>query len=290
MQLAAMEEDTKMSSKVNYGKYRVNTDGLIFRVDGYSSRSHSHNTENWKDLTPSGLDVKLENSGLYSEASGFYQFRAGTQNTYAAVSGENFSGLRDLGLFKDKNSSFTIESFFQIRTGAGLTAPDDGAVIFGNTDHNKSGYSYGFVAHTGEGGQISGLNAVLSSNKEDNAGGAGTHTNSPWTGVTGVLSDPATPSIEANSFYHAAMTYSAIDGMTVSYLDGVVKNSGTFTASQQLHKSTGNGTYQQFYIGGNASSGINVDVGVVSAYNRALSSGEVYANCKAVKHRYGGGY
>ena len=65
MQLAAMEEDTKMSSKVNYGKYRVNTDGLIFRVDGYSSRSHSHNTENWKDLTASGLDVKLENSGLF---------------------------------------------------------------------------------------------------------------------------------------------------------------------------------------------------------------------------------
>ena len=37
-------------------------------------------------------------------------------------------------------------------------------------------------------------------------------------------------------------------------------------------------------------SGINVDIGMVSAYNRALESGEVYANCKAVKHRYGGGY
>ena len=59
-----------MSSKVNYGKYRVNTDGLVFRVDGYSSRSHDHNTEFWRDLTPSGLDVKLQNSGLYDETSG----------------------------------------------------------------------------------------------------------------------------------------------------------------------------------------------------------------------------
>ena len=105
-----------MSSKVNYGKYRVNTDGLIFRVDGYSARSHSHNTEDWKDLTSNNYDAKLDNSGLYNEVSGFYEFRAGTLNTHAAVTGSNFSGLRDLGLFKDKNSSFTIESFFQIKT------------------------------------------------------------------------------------------------------------------------------------------------------------------------------
>ncbi len=274
-----------MSSKINYGKYRVNTDGLIFRVDGYSARSHDHNSTYWRDLTPSGLNVKLQNSGLYNETSGFYQFRASSNNTYAAISGENFSGLRSLGLFKDKNSSFTVETFFQLRTGAGLNAPDNGAVIFGNTDHNKSGYSYGFVTVTGEGGQVSGLNAVLSSNKTD-----GIETHNPWTGVTGVLSDPASPSISANSFYHAAMTYNSSDGMTVSYLDGAVKNSGTFTSSQQFHKATGNGTYQQFYIGGNASSGTNVDVGMVSAYNRALSSGEVYANSKAVKHRYGGGF
>ena len=83
-----------MSSKVNYGKYRVNTDGLIFRVDGYSARSHSHNTEDWKDLTSNNYDAKLDNSGLYNEVSGFYEFRAGTLNTHAAVTGSNFSGLR----------------------------------------------------------------------------------------------------------------------------------------------------------------------------------------------------
>jgi hypothetical protein len=87
------------------------------------------------------------------------------------------------------------------------------------------------------------------------------------------------------------MTYSANDGMTLGYLDGVVKNSGTFPASgQDLHKSTGDANYHQFFIGGNNSSGLNVDVGMVSCYNRALSSGEVFGNCQAVKHRYGGGY
>ena len=67
-----------MSSKVNYGKYRVNTNGLIFRVDGYSDRSYDHNTEYWRDLTPSGLDVKLQSSGLYDAASGYYKFRKGS--------------------------------------------------------------------------------------------------------------------------------------------------------------------------------------------------------------------
>jgi len=279
-----------MSSKVNYGKYRVNTDGLIFRVDGYSSRSHDHNTENWKDLTASGLDVKLDSSGLYNETSGFYEFRAGTLNTHAAITGENFTGVRDLGLFKNKNSSFTVEAFFQLKTGSQLTAPDDGAVIFGNTDHNKSGYSYGFVTQTGNGGEISGLKSVLSSNKEDNAAGAGTHTNSPFTGISHTLSDVSSPSIQPHTFYHAAMTYNSSDGVMISYLDGVPKDTGSFPASQEFHKSTGDGTYQQFYIGGNPSSGINVDIGMVSAYNRALQSGEVVSNCKAVKHRYGGGY
>jgi len=64
-----------MPSKVNYGKYRVNTDGLIFRADGYSERSYDHNTEYWRDLTPSGLDVKLTDSGLYDNTSGYYKFR-----------------------------------------------------------------------------------------------------------------------------------------------------------------------------------------------------------------------
>ena len=274
-----------MSSKVNYGKYRVNTNGLIFRVDGYSDRSYDHNTEYWRDLTPSGLDVKLQNSGLYDTTSGYYKFRKGATNSYGAVSGSNFTGLRSLGAFKDKNSSFTIETFFQIKTGEG-SAPDNGAVIFGNTDHNKSGYSYGFVALTGQGGEVSGLNAVLASNKTD-----GVEAHNPWTGITGVLSDPASPSIAPNTFHHAAMTYSANDGMTLSYLDGVVKNSGSFPASgQELHKASGSSNYHQFFIGGNNSSGLNVDVGMVSCYNRALSSGEVLGNCQAVKHRYGGGY
>ena len=152
-----------MSSKVNYGKYRVNTDGLIFRADGYCSRSHDHNTEYWRDLTPSGLDVKLTDSGLYDEASGFYKFRNPDNgvNTYAAISGANFTGLRSLGVLKDENSSFTLEAFFEIKdSGANNSPPDDGAVIFGNTDHNKSGYSYGFVAHTGNGGEISGIKKI----------------------------------------------------------------------------------------------------------------------------------
>lgn len=273
-----------MASKVNYGRYRVNTDGLVFRVDGYSQRSKEHNSEYWRDLAPSGLDVKLEHSGLYDETSGYYKFRAGASNTYAAISGDNFTGLRSLGVFKDKNSSFTIESFFKLKSGEAVNS-DDGAVIFGNTDHSKSGYSYGFVALTGQGGEIRGLNAVLASNKTD-----GVETHNPWTGITGALSDPASPSIAPDTFYHAAMTYNASDGSTVSYLDGVAKNTGTFPSSQELHKGTGDGTYQQFYIGGNASSGLNIDIGMVSAYNRALSSGEVYGNCKVVKHRYGGGY
>jgi len=277
-------EDIKMASKVNYGRYRVNTDGLVFRVDGYSQRSKEHNSEYWRDLTASGLDVKLENSGLYDDVSGYYKFRAGTSNTYAAVSGANFTGLRSLGVFKDNDSSFTIETFFQIKTGESA-ASDDGAVIFGNTDHNKSGYSYGFVASTGQGGGISGLNAVLASVKKDQA------TNHPWTGITGVLSNPASPSISPNNFYHTAMTYNASDGVTISYLDGVAKGTGQLPSGTDLMNGSGLSThYEQLYIGGNSSSGINVDVGMASAYYRALSSGEVFGNCQSVKHRYGGGY
>ena len=160
-----------MSSKVNYGKYRVNTDGLVFRVDGYSSRSHDHNTEFWRDLTPSGLDVKLQNSGLYDETSGYYKFRNPDNgaNTYGAVSGANFSGLRSLGVLKDDDSSFTIEAFFEIKPSGENSPPDDGAVIFGNTDAGKNGYSYGLVAKTGEGGEISGINAFIASNKVDSS-------------------------------------------------------------------------------------------------------------------------
>ena len=87
------------------------------------------------------------------------------------------------------------------------------------------------------------------------------------------------------------MTYNASDGLTVSYLDGVAKNSGQLPSGTDLMNGSGLSTqYEQLYIGGNSSSGINVDIGMASAYNRALSSGEVFGNCQAVKHRYGGGY
>ena len=277
-----------MSSKVNYGKYRVNTDGLVFRVDGYSSRSHDHNTEFWRDLTPSGLDVKLQNSGLYDETSGYYKFRNPDNgvNTYGAVSGANFSGLRSLGVLKDEDSSFTIEAFFEIKNSGADSPPDDGAVIFGNTDHNKSGYSYGFVAQTGNGGEISGIKAVISTNKVDATN------NNPWTGMSVTLSDVNNPSISGSDFRHIAMTYNSSTSEMTGYMDGVSKGSNSFTASNTyvFHTCTVNGTYQQFYVGGYNSSGLNINIGMVSAYNRALSSGEVLGNCKAVKHRYGQGY
>ena len=274
-----------MPSKVNYGKYRVNTDGLIFRADGYSSRSYDHNSEYWRDLTPSGIDVKLTDSGLYDSASGYYKFRNpdSAANKYAAVSGSDFTELRSLGAFKDKDSSFSIEAFFEIKVSGADSPPDNGAVIFGNTDANKSGYSYGLLAMTGNGGEISGINAVLASNKIDSS------TNHPWTGITGVLSDVDNPSISTEKFYHAAMTYDGSNGKTISYLDGIAKNTGTFPSSQEIHQPI-DGTYQQLYVGGNLSSGLNVNIGMVSCYNRALASGEVYGNCQAVKHRYGGGY
>tara|TARA_R100000152_G_C6780519_1_gene213424 strand:- start:1701 stop:2537 length:837 start_codon:yes stop_codon:yes gene_type:complete len=278
-----------MSSKVNYGKYRVNTDGLIFRADGYCSRSYDHNTEYWRDLSPSGLDVKLTDSGLYDEASGYYKFRNPDNgvNTYAAISGANFTGLRSLGVLKDENSSFTLEAFFEIKdSGANNSPPDDGAVIFGNTDHNKSGYSYGFVAHTGNGGEISGINAVMSTNKVD--GGA----NHPWTGMSVTLSDVNNPSISGSDFRHVAMTYDSSTSQMVGYMDGLVKGTGSFPVDNPsgFHTGVEDQNYHQLYIGGNISSGLNINIGMVSAYNRALSSGEVFGNCKAVKHRYGQGY
>jgi hypothetical protein len=277
-----------MSSKVNYGRYRVNTDGLVFRVDGYSQRSYSHNTENWKDLSPSGFDVKLTDTGLYDEDSGYYKFRNpdnGT-NKYAAVSGANFSGLRSLGVLKDDDSSFTIEAFFEIKPSGENSPPDDGAVIFGNTDAGKNGYSYGLVAKTGEGGEISGINAFIASNKVDSS------VNIPWTGVEVVLSDVNDPSISGSDFRHAAMTYNGSNGKMIGYLDGVVKGTGTFPSDNTsgFHNGTVDGVYQQFYIGGNLDSGLNTNIGMVGCYNRALSSGEVLGNCKAVKHRYGQGY
>ncbi len=286
-----------MSSKVNYGKYRINTDGLVFRVDGYSQRSYNHNTQYWKDLSPSGLDVTLTETGLYDETSGYYKFRKGvSENDFGAVSGANFTGLRSLGVLKDKDSSFSIEAFFELKRDLS-TYPDDGAVLFGNTDHNKSGYSYGLVTMTGNGDgastdhQISGLKVFMASNKA-NLVPPSYVGNSPWTGVEVILSDINNPSISGSSFRHAAMTYNGNDGKMIGYLDGKVKGTGTFTLSNTsgFHDGTVDGPYQQLYIGGNASSGLNVNMGMVACYNRALSSGEVYGNCKAVKHRYGGGY
>tara|TARA_B100000287_G_scaffold170340_1_gene160694 strand:- start:504 stop:1337 length:834 start_codon:yes stop_codon:yes gene_type:complete len=277
-----------MSSKVNYGRYRVNTDGLVFRVDGYSERSYDHNTEYWRDLAPSGFDVKLTDTGLYDEDSGYYKFRNpdNASNKYAAVSGANFTGLRSLGVLKDNDSSFTIEAFFEIKTSGSNSPPDDGSVIFGNTDANKSGYSYGLIAKTGEGGEVSGINAFIASNKLDQG------SNHPWTGVEVVLSDVNNPSISGSDFRHAAMTYNGSNGKMIGYLDGLVKGTGTFPSSNTdgLHDGTVDGVYQQFYIGGNPSSGLNANIGMVACYNRALSSGEVLGNCKAVKHRYGQGY
>ncbi len=286
-----------MSSKVNYGKYRVNTDGLVFRIDGYSQRSYDLDTEYWRDLSPSGLDVKLTNDGLYDETSGYYKFRKGaSENDFGAVSGENFSGLRSLGVLKDKDSSFSVEMFFELKRDLS-TYPDNGAVLFGNTDHNESGYSYGLVTMTGNGDgastdhQISGLKIFIASNKI-NLSAPSYVGNSPWTGAEVILSDVNDPSISGSSFRHVAMTYDGNDGKMIGYLDGVVKGTGTFTLSNTsgFHDGTVNGTYQQFYVGGNESYGLNANVGVVGCYNRALSSGEVYGNCKAVKHRYGGGY
>jgi len=280
-----------MSSKVNYGKYRVNTDGLVFRVDGYSQRSYNHNTQSWKDLSPSGLDATLTHTGLYDEASGYYKFRKGSsKNDFAAVSGQNFTDLKSLGVLKDKDSSFSVEVFFGLKRDLS-TYPDDGAVLFGNTDHNKSGYSYGIVTMTGNGDgastnhQISGLKAFIASNKVDSAA------NSPWTGVEVILSEVTNPSISGSSFRHAAMTYDGNNGKMIGYLDGKVKGTGTFTLSNTSGFHNPNASpYEQFYIGGNESSGLNANIGMVACYNRALSSGEVFGNCKAVKHRYGGGY
>ncbi|MAH49821.1 hypothetical protein CMI37_28635 [Candidatus Pacearchaeota archaeon] len=283
-----------MSSKVNYGKYRVNTDGLVFRVDGYSQRSYSDGTQSWKDLAPSGLDATLTNTDLYDETSGYYKFRKGaSENDFAAISGQNFTDLKSLGVLKDKDSSFSIEIFFGLKRDLS-TYPDDGAVLFGNTDHNKSGYSYGLVTMTGNGNgttnQVSGLKAFIASNKVNSAAPSYIG-NSPWTGVEVILSEVTNPSISGSSFRHAAMTYNGNDGKMIGYLDGKVKGTGTFTLSNTsgFHDADAS-PYEQFYIGGNDSSGINVNIGMVSCYNRALSSGEVYGNCKAVKHRYGGGY
>ena len=289
-----------MSSKVNYGKYRVNTDGLVFRVDGYSQRSYSDGTQFWKDLAPSGLDATLTNTDLYDETSGYYKFRKGaSENDFGAISGANFSGLRSLGVLKDEESSFSIEAFFEIKRDLS-TYPDDGAVIFGNTDHNENGYSYGIVTMTGNGDgassdhQISGLKAFIASNKFESS-----TVNSPWTGLEVVLSDVNNPSISGSSFRHVAMTYDGNNGRMIGYLDGIVKGTGTYilpnvnAGSNTLggfHTGTVHGTYQQFYIGGNESYGLNTNIGMIACYNRALSSGEVFGNCKAVKHRYGGGY
>ena len=139
--------------------------------------------------------------------------------------------------------------------------------------------------------QISGLKVFVASNKANLAPPSYVG-NSPWTGVEVILSDINNPSISGSSFRHAAMTYNGNDGKMIGYLDGKVKGTGTFTLSNTsgFHDGTVDGPYQQLYIGGNASSGLNVNMGMVACYNRALSSGEVYGNCKAVKHRYGGGY
>jgi len=271
---------------VNFGKGKIVTDGLVFRLDANSPRSYTGdgNTYDWYDLSAgtaydavfkSGEDL-IKASGIWGGETDiqYFKFRTTGVGETGYVHAEVPSGLRNEGVLKDENSSFTIEALFRPRdfyyTISGL--PDSGAPIFGNTFHESGCKNQGLIT-TGYSGDLL-VRGTISSD-------------SATCFADGIDKNVISGSLVAENWQHVTVCYDASTSDFKCYANGI-SGQGVSTYPAVTEDFIGNHSDNTgaFFIGGDHYKyGGNVDVSVVSCYNRSLSSGEAYQNYQALKYR-----
>jgi hypothetical protein len=271
---------------VNFGKGKIVTDGLVFRLDANSPRSYTGdgNTYDWYDLSAGTAYNAVFKSGEDSiKASGilgtetdiqYFQFRTTGVGETGYIHAEVPSGLRNEGILKDEGSSFSIEALFRPRdfdyTISGL--PDSGAPIFGNTFHESGCKNQGLIT-TGYSGDML-VRGTISSD-------------SITCFTDGINKNVISGSSVTGNWQHVTVCYDASTSDFKCYANGVY-GQGVSTYPAVTEDFIGNhpANTGAFFIGGDPYKyGGNVDVSVVSCYNRSLSSGEAYQNYQALKYR-----
>jgi len=272
---------------VNFGKGKIVTDGLVFRLDANSPRSYTGdgNTHDWYDLSADTAYNAVFKSGEDSiKASGilgtetdinFFKFRTTGEGETGYVHAEVSSELRNEGILKDENSSFSIEALFRPKylyyTAGGI--PDSGAPIFGNTFHESGCKNQGLIT-TGYNLEMLVRGTISSDSTTCFTDGINTHAISGNIGLGG-------------NWQHVTLCYDASTSDFQCYANRIYdQNVSTYPAVTEDFIGDHPANTGAFFIGGDSYKyGGNVDVSVVSCYNRSLSSGEAYQNYQALKYR-----
>ncbi len=272
---------------VNFGKGKIVTDGLVFRLDANSPRSYTGdgNTYDWYDLSAgTAYDATFKSGEDSIKASGilgaetdikFFQFRTTGVGETGYVHAEVPSGLRNEGVLKDEGSSFSIEALFRPRHISSIIngIPDSGAPIFGNTFHESGCKNQGLLT-TGYELEMLVRGTISSDSTTCFTDGINVNAISGNVGING-------------NWEHVALCYDASTSDFKCYANGVSgQDISTYPAVTEDFIGDHSANTGAFFIGGDHYKyGGNVDVSVVSCYNRALSSGEAYQNYQALKYR-----
>ena len=272
---------------VNFGKGKIVTDGLVFRLDANSPRSYTGdgNTYDWYDLsagTAYGATFKsgedsIKASGILGAETDikFFQFRTTGVGETGYVHAEVPSGLRNEGVLKDEGSSFSIEALFRPRHISSIIngIPDSGAPIFGNTFHESGCKNQGLLI-TGYELEMLVRGTISSDSTTCFTDGINVNAISGNVGING-------------NWEHVALCYDASTSDFKCYTNGISgQGVSTYPAVTEDFIGDHSANTGAFFVGGDHYKyGGNVDVSVVSCYNRALSSGEAYQNYQALKYR-----
>jgi len=272
---------------VNFGKGKIVTDGLVFRLDANSPRSYTGdgNTYDWYDLSAgTAYDATFKSGEDSIKASGilgaetdikFFQFRTTGVGETGYVHAEVPSGLRNEGILKDEGSSFSIEALFRPRHISSIIngIPDSGAPIFGNTFHESGCKNQGLLI-TGYELEMLVRGTISSDSTTCFTDGINVSAISGNVGING-------------NWEHVTLCYDASTSDFKCYANGVSgQDVSTYPAVAEDFIGNHGANSGAFFVGGDHYKyGGNVDVSVVSCYNRALSSGEAYQNYQALKYR-----
>ncbi len=272
---------------VNFGKGKIVTDGLVFRLDANSPRSYTGdgNTYDWYDLSAgTAYDATFKSGEDSIKASGilgaetdikFFQFRTTGVGETGYVHAEVPSGLRNEGVLKDEGSSFSIEALFRPRHISSIIngIPDSGAPIFGNTFHESGCKNQGLLI-TGYELEMLVRGTISSDSTTCFTDGINVNAISGNVGING-------------NWEHVTLCYDASTSDFKCYTNGISgQGVSTYPAVTEDFIGDHSANTGAFFIGGDPYKyGGNVDVSVVSCYNRPLSSGEAYQNYQALKYR-----
>ena len=158
-----------------------------------------------------------------------------------------------------------------VHTESGI--PDSGAPIFGNTFHESGCKNQGLLT-TGYKLDMLVRGAISSDSTTCFTDGINVHAVSGNVGID-------------NDWQHVTLCYDASTSDFQCYANGVYdQNVSTYPAVTEDFIGDHPANTGAFFIGGDPYKyGGNVDVSVVSCYNRSLSSGEAYQNYQALKYR-----